>query len=90
MSAVKIEVFSSPGCSKCKKAIQEIIRLLKEMGDPGWEIKEVNVLENLEYAVQSGVVTTPSIAINGKIVFQGLPSRKALQDLLYRLQEGKE
>jgi len=40
------------------------------------------VLEQLDYAVQLGVLATPALAIDGKLCFTGLPSVKKLRKLL--------
>ncbi|KRT56653.1 Thioredoxin domain, partial [endosymbiont of Ridgeia piscesae] len=42
----------------------------------------VNVLEELDYAVQIGVLATPAIAIDGELVFTALPSEKRLRQTL--------
>ena len=49
------------------------------MGGDKIQWREVNILEEIDYAVGLGVMTTPSIAINGKLVFAGLPSAKKLR-----------
>ncbi|MCF6301021.1 MAG: thioredoxin family protein [Proteobacteria bacterium] len=36
--------------------------------------QEVNVLEQIDYVVSLGVLNTPAIAINGKLVFRSMPS----------------
>ncbi|MBI3563009.1 MAG: thioredoxin family protein [Gammaproteobacteria bacterium] len=87
---VKVEVFSSPGCGKCGQA-KHVLRKVVEEFDPGsidW--REVNVLAELDYAVQLGVLTTPAIAINGELCYTGLPSAKQLrQRIQTKLEEIK-
>jgi len=41
--------------------------------------REIDVLEELDYAVSLGVLTTPSIAIDGELVFTAIPSEKKLR-----------
>ncbi len=83
---VKVEVFSAPGCNSCGQARQVLKSLAEEMGSGHFEWREVNVLDELDYAVEMGVFATPAIAINGELIFTGQTSedklRKALQDLL--------
>ncbi len=51
--------------------------------------REVNVVEELDYAVKLGVLSMPSIAIDGELVFRSQPSRKKLRAALkMRLQTG--
>ena len=81
---IKIEVFSSPGCGKCGHAKTVLQKLAQELGGIEW--REVNVLEELDYAVALGVLSTPAIAIDGELIFTGLPSATKLRaDLQVRL-----
>jgi glutaredoxin len=83
---VKVEVFSSPGCGKCGHAKALLKRLAAELGDIEW--REVNVLDELDYAVRLGVLSTPAIAINGRLLFTTLPSARKLRAALEeRLEE---
>ncbi|HDY75978.1 MAG TPA: glutaredoxin [Candidatus Marinimicrobia bacterium] len=79
---IKVEVFSSPGCSKCGHAKEILRKTVKEFGDDRIEWREVNILKELDYAVQMGVLSTPAIAIDGKLVYSGLPSAGKLKILL--------
>jgi len=89
--AIKIEVFSSPGCGKCGHAREVLHRLVDELGGDRIHWREVNILEELDYAVALGVLSTPSIAIDDELVFSSLPSAKKLRAvLLKRLGECKE
>lgn len=74
---IKIEVFSSPGCGKCGHAKTVLQKLAQELGGIEW--REVNVLEELDYAVALGVLSTPAIAIDGELIFTGLPSASKLR-----------
>jgi len=86
---IKVEVFSSPGCGKCGHAKDVLRKLVDELDCERIHWREVNILEELDYAVGLGVLSTPSIAIDDELVFTSLPSAKKLRDeLLVRL--GKE
>jgi len=85
---IKVEVFSSPGCGKCGHAKEVLRKIAQEMGG-GIEWREVNVLEEMDYAVRLGVMSTPAIAVNSKLVFTALPSATKLrQTLEQELREG--
>lgn len=85
---VKVEVFSSPGCGKCGHAKDILRRIAQDLGG-GIEWREVNVLEEIDYAVALGVLCTPAIAIDGELVFSGLPSNAKLRAVLEaRLSSG--
>ena len=75
---INVEVFSSPGCGKCGHAKDVLRAIAQEMGDEiAW--REVNILEELDYAVRLGVMSTPAIAVNGELVFTALPSAAKLR-----------
>ena len=75
---INVEVFSSPGCGKCGHAKEVLRKIAQEMGGE-IEWREVNILEELDYAVRLGVMSTPAIAVNGKLVFTALPSATKLR-----------
>ena len=75
---VRVEVFSSPGCGKCGQAKEVLRKIAQEMGG-GIAWREVNILEELDYAVRLGVMSTPAIAMNGKLLFTALPSATKLR-----------
>ncbi len=79
---IKVEVFSSPGCTKCGRAKDVLRKLTDEIGGGAIKWREVNILEELDYAVALGVLSTPAIAIDDKLVFTGLPSQKKLRAAL--------
>jgi thioredoxin 1 len=82
--AIEIEIFASPGCTKCGHAKDVLRRLVDEVGAGRIHWREVNVLEELDHAVEVGVLTTPAIAIDGVLVFAGLPRAAQLRGELER------
>lgn len=76
---IKVEVFSSPGCSKCGHAKDVLRQLVDELGGDKIQWREVNILDELDHAIELGVMTTPSIAIDSELVFASLPSAKKLR-----------
>lgn len=79
---LKVEVFSSPGCTRCGQAKDVLRKVAEEIGGDRIEWREVNVLEEIDRAVTLGVLSTPAIAVNGKLVFTVLPSAKKLRAAL--------
>ncbi len=79
---LKVEVFSAPGCSKCGHAKIQLRRIVEEIGNHQVEWREVNILDEMDYAVELGVLSTPAIAFDGKLIFTGLPSQKKLRAAL--------
>lgn len=79
---LKVEVFSSPGCGKCGHAKDVLKKIAEELGAGRIAWREVNVLDEMDYAVSLGVLSTPAIAVNGELVFTALPSAKKLRQTL--------
>lgn len=80
--SILVEVFTAPGCSKCGRAKDVLRKIVEAWADNRLEWREVNILEEIDYAVQLGVLSTPAIAVGGKLVFTALPSEKKLRQLL--------
>jgi len=76
---VKVEVFSSPGCGKCTHAKNILEDIVKDIGLGKITWREVNILEEMDYAVDLGVMSSPAIAIDGKLIFSSLPSPAKLR-----------
>lgn len=81
---ITVEILSSPGCERCAQAKDELKRLVSELGGDRIEWREVDVVEEIDYAVRLGVLSTPAIAIDGRLAFRALPSAKRLRQILER------
>lgn len=79
---LKVEVFSSPGCGKCTQAKSMLKAIVEEIGQGKVTWREVNILEEMDYAVELGVMASPAIAIDGKLAFVSLPSASKLRSEL--------
>ncbi|MDA8255381.1 MAG: thioredoxin family protein [Betaproteobacteria bacterium] len=87
---MKVEVFSSPGCGKCGQAKMLLKAVAEELGADKVAWREVNILEEMDYAVELGVMASPAIAIDGELVFASLPGAAKLRaELDRRLRQGK-
>ncbi len=82
MKRIQVEVFSSPGCSRCGQVFDILQTITQEFGAERIEWREVNVLDELEYAVELGVLSMPAIAIDGELVFKSHPSAGKLREAL--------
>jgi len=89
--SINVDVFSSPGCNKCSHAKSVIKKVCDEIGSNVVQWREVNVIEELDYAVELGVLSLPAIAIDGQLVFSSLPSVKKLRaELLSRINASND
>lgn len=75
---MKIELFYTPGCGKCADA-RDDLKAAAEEAVPTVTWRELNTLDELDYAIELGVVTLPAIAIDGELVFSSLPSCRQLR-----------
>ena len=85
---MKIELFYSAGCSQCAAA-QDNLKVTAQQAVEGLEWREINVLDELDYAVELGVLTLPAIAVDGELVFSSLPTPQQLREALIRRTAGE-
>ncbi len=52
------------------------------------EWRELNVLDDLDHAVELGVMTLPSIIVDGELVFTSMPTVTQLRDALIERNRG--
>ena len=85
---MKQELYYTPGCEKCTDSKDELRALATELvPDLVW--RELNVLDELEYAVEVGILTLPSMAIDGEVIFSSLPTPRQLRrELTKRIGKG--
>ncbi len=76
---IKVELFAAPGCTRCARAQEQLQRIVEEIGSDRLEWRAVEVLDEIDYAVAIGVLSTPAIAIDGELVFTALPSSTKLR-----------
>jgi glutaredoxin len=83
---VTVEVLTASGCSRCQKVKALARGVIAELGGHRVQYREINVVEEIDYAVELGVLSTPAIALNGELVFTSTPSaaklRQAIQQRL--------
>lgn len=74
----KIQVFG-PGCAKCEDMAALVKETLAELNQP---VPVEKVTDAMQFAV-AGVIVTPALAIDGKIVVSGrVPSKEELKGIL--------
>ncbi|MGE5524180.1 MAG: thioredoxin family protein [Rhodospirillaceae bacterium] len=84
---MKIELIHAAGCEKCRSAAGVLRQVAEEVAGDHLEWRDVNVLDELDYAVSLGVLTLPAVAVNGKIEFSSLPTADELRSVLQRHAE---
>lgn len=80
---MKVELFYSPGCKECAAARADL-KATAKLAIDGLQWRELSVLDELDYAVELGVLTLPAIAIDGELAFAALPTPRQLRQALIR------
>jgi predicted thioredoxin/glutaredoxin len=80
---MKVELFHAPGCSRCAAA-REGLKGAAETAVAGLEWREINVLDEMDHAVEHGVLSLPAIVIDGELAFSSLPTPHQLRAALTR------
>jgi thioredoxin len=87
--SILVEVLTASGCGRCQQTKKLAKNVIAEFNDARIQYRELNVVEDIDYAVKLGVMSTPAIALNGELVFPGPPSRDRLyQAISARLAKG--
>jgi len=78
---MKIELFYSPGCTQCAAARDGLKAAARQaVAEVDW--RELNVLDEIDYAVELGILSLPAIAIDGELAFASLPTPRQLRTAL--------
>jgi hypothetical protein len=85
---MKIEMFYTPGCSACVVQHDEL-RAAAQAAVKDVEWRDINVLDNVDRAVDLGVLTLPSIIIDGEVVFTSMPTVSQLRKALIERSGGR-
>ena len=79
---IKLEVLTtSLGCAKCERAMQIINDVVNEYKGK-IKVVETDIVKNPDKLIKFGIMTTPAIIINGKLAFEGTPSKEQLKKKL--------
>lgn len=86
---IKVELIAAAGCSKCTISRAELKGAAESVAKEQLVWREVNVLDEIDYVVDLGVLTLPAVAINGKLIFKALPSSAELQREIRKHMQGE-
>ena len=75
---MKIKILGT-GCPKCKETEKNIKKVVEKLG-----IKvSIEKVEDIEKIIEYGVLSTPAVVVDGKIVISGkVPSEQDIVDIL--------
>lgn len=78
--AKRVEVFGK-GCARCKQTIKIMESAIKELGVDA----VVEKVEDINEIISRGIVSTPAVAVDGKIVLAGkIPTLEEAKEILMK------
>jgi glutaredoxin len=81
MGEAYIELFSSTGCQDCD-AVKELLNQIITRYT-GVDVEIVDIGEDVDRAEEYGIISVPSIVINGELYFTGeVPDPVKLEDVI--------
>ncbi len=80
--SVKIEVFVTEACPCCAGAEKLVAETVAALGEEKFELRIVDVVEELDRAVAIGVLRVPAIAIGGTLAVTGQTTASRLLPML--------
>ena len=81
---ILIEVFAAPGCSKCAQKRHALRAITEELGADRFGWHDIDLLENIERAVELGVMSPLSLGFDAELVFPALLTPERLRAELAR------
>jgi len=72
---VQLELFTANVCPRCAQAKSDLSGMLEVLGEDDCILTFVDVVENIDRAVELGILAMPALVVNGKLVFAPLPAR---------------
>jgi len=80
MEKIQLEILTTRfGCVKCKRAMDIVYSVAKDFKEM-IEVREIDISDNPEVLMKFGVMTTPAIILDGKLIAEGTPKEKDLKE----------
>lgn len=70
---MKVELFHTVGCKRCAEARNQL-KAAAQQAVPDLVWREVDVTQDIDYAVEVGVLGLPALAVDGELAFSSLPT----------------
>ena len=84
---IKIEILKTSGCAKCNRTVEELEAILNEEQQKYSEVtfETIDISEHPDIAIKYRLLTTPAVAINGKLEFRGALGADRIRDKIEAL-----
>jgi len=89
---VKVEILVSPTCVYCDSVKRRVYKVVEDLKAHkiNVNVKEIDVLKQPEIMLKYEISSTPALAVNGKLVFIGVPKEDELRRKLLDAAEKNE
>jgi thioredoxin len=88
-SIIKLTLFSASACQRCEQAKGLVINLVTALNqwhnDVDITYQELDVVENIDRAVELGILTTPTLVLDDVVIFTNMPPIEQLKIKLQQL-----
>ena len=82
---IELKILSTPDCAPCEVVERIAVKLRGEF--PELRVEKIDLMEHPEIAVSYGVMMSPTLVINGKVVFTGAVSEDQLRAKLEEVSQ---
>ncbi|PCJ44804.1 MAG: hypothetical protein COA81_00610 [Alphaproteobacteria bacterium] len=79
---LKIELFTGTSCPACITMKDKLKAIINEFDQTRLFYRELDIVEEIDYAVKIGILKTPAIALNSKLFSPSFLSMKALRKVI--------
>ncbi len=83
---IELKILSTPDCAPCRVVERIAAKLREEFNE--LRVEKIDLMENPAVAVEYGVMTSPTVVINGTVAFVGAMSEDQLRDKLKEVSQG--
>ena len=81
-SKISIEIFCAPNCNRCGRTVSLVQEVVEALNNELVDWRKVDIVEELDYAVELGIRATPSIVINHQLIFTASPDKQTLKQTI--------
>lgn len=67
----RLELLSAPGCHSCRGVYRRLQKRLAEQPELPVMLEQVDILDDLDRAVELGVLYTPAVVLDDRLIAQG-------------------
>ena len=85
---ISVQVFTSDECPYCPKAMEMVKEVSKKYKEVVWTQTSIDKFAGRKLALNFGIPAVPAIAIDGKLIFIGIPSTNEFEQEIQKKISG--